>query len=64
MRNDTLVPLSKTHGRKYTKGMLQSIDWAGELDYQRRPANVDVFLESLIETQNAAQTKSYRGWFG
>lgn len=64
LQNDIQVPLTKLHSRKYTRGMLQSIDWAGELDYERRPANVDVFLESFADLRSEQTTKSSRGWFG
>ena len=63
-KNDIQVPLMKLNRRKYSKGMLQSIDWAGELDYKRRPANVDVLLESFADLRSESAPKRSRGWFG
>ena len=60
---DTLL-LTKSHGRKYSKHLLQAIDWASELDYERRPRNVDIFLEALTGGRDDMEGQKSRGWFG
>lgn len=63
-QNDNLVLLTKSHGRKYTKSILQAIDWAVELDYERRPRNVDIFLEAVTGGRSAADVGNSKSWFG
>ena len=64
LKKDTQVLLTKSHGRKYSKHILQAIDWASELDYERRPRNVDIFLEALTGGRNDREAQKSRGWFG
>jgi hypothetical protein len=65
LKKDRQSKLAKSFFRKYSKGLLQAIDWAGELDYERRPRSVDIFLEALNSgAGNEKETSVLRGWFG
>ena len=65
LKNDKQSKLAKSFFRKYSKSMLQAIDWAGELDYERRPRSVDIFLEALNNGADKEKEASVlRGWFG
>lgn len=63
-QRDNQVLLSKSHARKYSKEVLQAIDWASELDYERRPPNVDAFLDALTGGRDTVEPESPRRWFG
>jgi serine/threonine protein kinase len=45
--NDTMVPASEAFGDRYPFFLLQSIDWAMELDPQQRPQHAGEFLRAL-----------------
>jgi len=47
-KDDQMKPLSRTHGRKYSKSLLAAIEWSMRLDYRERPQSVDTFLESAL----------------
>jgi len=64
MKKDTLPKLSRSFSRRYSKSLLQAIDWAAELDYERRPRSVDIFLEALSGAGGERETSVLRGWFG
>lgn len=53
-KQDQLIPLSKSHSRKYSKLLLETIDWSLSLDYEQRPQTVEAFNEPLIEAAAAA----------
>lgn len=54
---DKLIPLSKSHNRKYSKPLLEAIDWSLTLDYQQRPQSVDAFTELLLKAHGSQYTK-------
>jgi len=65
LKKDTQSKLGKSFSRRYSKSLMQAIDWAGELDYERRPRSVDIFLEALTGgEENGKETSVLRGWFG
>ena len=47
-KKDTVIPVSKSHARKFAKSVLQAIDWATELDHRKRPKEVSEFLRLLL----------------
>lgn len=64
LQKDNQVPLSKSHARKYNKELLQAIDWASELDHERRPPSADAFLDALTGGRETVEIESPRRWFG
>lgn len=64
LKKDTQPKLARSYGRKYSKEMLQAIEWAVELDHERRPRSVDTFLEALVGGREAPEAQTSRRWFG
>lgn len=64
LKKDTLPKLNRTFSRRYSKSLLQAVEWAGELDHERRPRSVDIFLEALSGAGGERETSVLRGWFG
>ncbi len=64
LKKDTQSKLSRSFSRRYSKCLLQAIDWAGELENDRRPRSVDIFLEALSGAGSERETSVLRGWFG
>lgn len=64
LKKDTQSRLSRSFSRRYSKSLLQAIDWAGELENDRRPRSVDSFLEALSGAGDERETSVLRGWFG
>ena len=64
-QKDTLVKVSKTHARKYSKNLLEAIDWATELDHRHRPQNANAMLRLLNDSESASSTSNEKtSWFG
>lgn len=47
-KKDRLVPAAKAYGRRYSKELLQAVDWALKMDYRERPQNVDALLQACF----------------
>lgn len=47
MKKDTVRPISETHAKHYSQGLLQAIDLASDLDPSKRPQTVDEFIEIM-----------------
>ncbi|MEN8259033.1 MAG: serine/threonine-protein kinase [Pseudomonadota bacterium] len=45
--HDTLVPAAKAYKGKYAKKLLEAIDWAMEIEPDKRPQSVDEFLKAF-----------------
>ncbi len=60
---DTLLPVVKTHGRKYSKGILEAIDWSTQLDHRKRPQTVDSVLELLNGCDETRSAGGLLRWF-
>jgi serine/threonine protein kinase len=57
--NDQFVPAAKQWAGKYSKQLLQTIDWCLDLDYVERPLSVFQLQKVLTELQHAT---SEPGW--
>ncbi len=60
---DTVMPVSKTHSRKYGAHILEAIDWAGELDHRLRPQDTDALLHMLTSEPRSKHNNGLRGWW-
>lgn len=58
-----LVPVSKTHARKYSQGILECIDWAVELEQQRRPQDANALLQLLTHTTKRKSKSGFLDWW-
>lgn len=63
LENDTLQPVARILSRKYSRCLLEAIDWATELNYQRRPQNVDKLLMAMTDQNRLKPEKTAEGWF-
>jgi len=57
-KNDKLVPITKSHARKYSKSLLQAIDWSLTLDYKQRPQTVEAFSDQLLEAVSSRRRQA------
>ena len=68
LEKDSVARLTKAYGRKYSKPLLQAVDWAVELDHEKRPAHVDALLETMTGGRPVdellEQIREPRRWFG
>ncbi len=60
---ENLVPVSKTHGRKYSHEILEAIDWAVELEQHRRPQDADALLQLLTSTTKRKSKGGFMDWW-
>jgi hypothetical protein len=60
LERDHLQPAEKRWGDKYSKQLLQVVDWCMVLDYAERPASVFVLQRALAERHHVVQEPS---WF-
>jgi len=57
-KKDIVVPVSKSHTRKFAKNVLQAIDWATELDHRKRPKDVGQFLRVFLGDRQSSAPQS------
>ncbi len=62
LEKESLTPVSKTHHRKYSPQILESIDWSIELDYQRRPRDVNALLQLWNRKTKPRPKRGLLGW--
>lgn len=63
LKDDTLVPLRKTHGARYSTHLLDTIDWCLKLDPLARPQSVYSLQKALIRRDDGGDTV-HAGLFG
>jgi hypothetical protein len=51
VKKDRLTPAAKAFSRRYSKHLLQTIDWALKLDYRQRPKTAREMLASGFAEQ-------------
>ncbi len=64
IEKDTVGKLAKTFTRRYSKSLLESIDWSTELAHDQRPKCVDELLHAMTRDSMPDAPKASRGWFG
>jgi serine/threonine protein kinase len=55
---EKLKPAARTYRRRYPAAMLEAIDWAMEIDYEKRPQNASELLNALQNNKNEIDTES------
>ncbi|MEJ2425920.1 MAG: serine/threonine protein kinase, partial [Candidatus Thiodiazotropha sp.] len=53
-----LKPAARVYRRRYPTYLLEAIDWAMEIDYQKRPQNASELLQALSNNQSEIDTES------
>jgi len=59
---DRYTPLMRTHHRKYPRGLLEAIDWSLELDYRKRPQDVDAFARLMLRAAPSGWAGAAMDW--
>ena len=60
-REDTLQPLARTQAGRYSRQLLELVDWCLHLDPQQRPPSVYALQKALIHQENAPERPEH--WF-
>ncbi|MES9940376.1 MAG: serine/threonine-protein kinase [Candidatus Thiodiazotropha sp. 6PLUC2] len=55
---EKLKPAARIYRRRYPAAMLEAIDWAMEIDYEKRPQNASELLNALQDNNSAIDTES------
>ncbi len=63
LEKDTLQPLTRTLSRKYSRSLLEAIDWATELDQEKRARTIDELLIKMTGGGGLATEDAAGGWF-
>ena len=60
-QEDTLQPLARTQAGRYSRQLLELVDWCLHLDPQQRPPSVYALQKALIHQENAPERPEH--WF-
>ncbi len=63
LKKDSLQPLARTFSRRYSRQLLEAIDWATELDQQRRARSIDELLAKMTDGNRSMSEDAAGGWF-
>lgn len=63
LEKETLQPVTHILSRKYSRSLLEAIDWATQLDHERRPQNIDEMLQAMTDNKRLAAETPAEGWF-
>lgn len=63
LEKETLQPVSRILSRKYSRCLLKAIDWATELNQQRRPHSIDELLAVMTDGNKLQTDQAREGWF-
>ncbi|MET0066610.1 MAG: serine/threonine-protein kinase [Candidatus Thiodiazotropha sp.] len=55
---EKLKPAARMYRRRYPAYLLEAIDWAMEIDYQKRPQNAAEMLQALSDSESEIDTES------
>lgn len=62
LEKDTLQPVLRTHSRKYSRCLLEAIDWATELNQERRARSVNELLMKMTDDNRLVAEDAAEGW--
>lgn len=63
LEKETLQPVARILSRKYSRCLLEAIDWATELNQERRPRTVDELLMAMTDQNRLTPGSAAEGWF-
>ncbi|MDZ7840025.1 MAG: serine/threonine-protein kinase [Gammaproteobacteria bacterium] len=63
LEKDTLQPLTRTLSRRYSRNLLEAIDWATELNQDKRARTIDELLVKMTGGSGLATDDAAGGWF-
>jgi len=62
LEKETLTPVARSHSRKYSRCLLEAVDWATALDYNRRAPSVDKLLAAMTDGNRLKPGMVAEGW--
>jgi len=63
LEKDTLQPVTKQLSRRYSRCLLEAIDWATELNQDKRARTVDELLMKMTDQNRLKAENAAEGWF-
>jgi serine/threonine protein kinase len=63
LEKETLHPLVRGLSRRYSRCLLEAIDWATELNHERRPRSIDEMLMAMTDQNRLTAEGAAEGWF-
>jgi hypothetical protein len=63
LEKETLQPVARTLSRKYSRCLLEAIDWATELDQERRARTIDELLMKMTDQNRLTPGNPAEEWF-
>lgn len=62
LEKETLQPVSRTLSRKYSRCLLEAIDWATALDQRRRPQTIEELRLAMTDGDKLTPPQAADGW--
>jgi len=62
LEKDTLQPVTRTQSRRYSRCVLEAIDWATELNPEKRARSIDELLMKMTDNNRLAVQEAADGW--
>jgi len=62
VEKETLQPVSRTLSRKYSRCLLEAVDWATTLDQRRRPQNIEDLRLAMTDGDKLTPTQAAGEW--
>lgn len=63
LEKESLAPLTRTYSRRYSRCLLEAIDWATELNQEKRAGSVDELLAKMTDHNRLTVPDAAEGWF-
>lgn len=63
LEKDTLQPVTRAHSRRYSRCVLEAIDWATELNQEKRARSIDELLMKMTDNNRLPVQEAAEGWF-
>lgn len=62
LEKETLQPVARILSRKYSRCLLEAIDWATELNQERRPRTIEEMLMAMTDQNRLKAESAADGW--
>lgn len=63
LEKETLQPVARILSRKYSRCLLEAIDWSTQLNQKKRPQTIDELLMAMTDQNRLTVEKTAEGWF-
>jgi len=62
LEKETLQPLARAYSRKYSRCLLEAVDWATTLDPRRRPRSIEALRRAMTDDDKLVARPAEEGW--